>query len=225
MHWPAPAAGLVPFVPASLQIDEHEGTSWIGLVPFEMRDVALRGTPALPWLSTFPEMNLRLYVRHRGRAGVWFVSLDAARLIAVRMARRLAHLPYFLARMQMWVNAPRVTYRSVRAGRDDVAFDATYWPIGSETEASKGSLEGFLTERYALFSQDARGRLWTVDIHHLPWLLQPAAAEIRLNTVATAQGLPPTSERPLLHFSRRQDVATWAPRLVGGAGNVASLIG
>jgi hypothetical protein len=53
-----------------------------------------------------------------------------------------------------------------------------------------------------------------VDIHHHPWLLQPAAAEIRLNTVAAAQGLPATSEHPLLHFSRRQDVETWAPRLL-----------
>jgi uncharacterized protein YqjF (DUF2071 family) len=131
------------------------------------------------------------------------------------MARRFAHLPYFLARMQMWVNAPRVTYRSVRTVREDIAFDATYWPIGGQTEARKGSLEYFLTERYALFSQDARGRLWTVDIHHHPWLLQPAAAEVRLNTVAAAQGLPPTSGSPLLHFSLRQDVATWAPRRAG----------
>jgi uncharacterized protein YqjF (DUF2071 family) len=182
-----------------------------------MHDVALRGTPALPWLSAFPEMNLRLYVRHQGRPGVWFISLDAARWPVVWTARRFVHLPYFLATMQIRVVDERVTYSSVRRGRDDVALDATYWPIGGASEPRKGSLEYFLTERYALFSRDSRGQLWTVDIHHHPWLLRPAAAEIRRNTVAASQGLPPTSDVPLLHYSHRQDVATWPPRRIGSA--------
>src|SRR6188768_1658323 len=130
MHWPVPAADLQPFVPPALEIDEYEDTSWIGLVPFGMHDVALRGTPPLPWLSAFPEMNLRLYVRHQGRPGVWFISLDAARWPAVRAARRFVHLPYFLATMHVSVVGERVNYASVRRGQGDVAFDATYWPIG-----------------------------------------------------------------------------------------------
>jgi len=218
IHWPAPAGALRPFVPRALEIDEHEGISWIGLVPFGMHDVALRGTPALPWLSAFPEMNLRLYVRYQGRPGVWFISLDAARWPAVWAARRFVHLPYFLATMQITVVGERVTFASERKGRSEVALEATYWPTGGPTEPAKGSIEHFLTERYALFSRDSGGRLWTVDIHHHPWALQPAAAEIRRNTVATAQGLSPTNDRPLLHYSHRQDVATWFPRLVGAAG-------
>jgi len=218
MHWPVPAGVLRPFVPRPLEIDEHEGTSWIGLVPFGMHDVALRGTPSLPWLSAFPEMNLRVYVRYQDRPGVWFISLDAARWPAVWVARRFVHLPYFLATMRITVVGERIRYASVRTGRGEVAFEATYWPTGGAMESKKRSLDHFLTERYALFSRDSRDRLWTVDIHHRPWLLQSAAAEIHRNTVAIAQGLPPTTDRPLLHYSHRQDVVTWLPRLVGPAG-------
>ncbi|MEO7190870.1 MAG: DUF2071 domain-containing protein [Vicinamibacterales bacterium] len=212
-HWPVPAAVLQEFVPAVLEIQAFEGTSWVGLLPFGMRDVALRGMPALPWLSAFPEINLRLYVEYRGRPGIWFISLDASRALAVWAARTFVHLPYFLAHMKLERAGSCVHYSSVRDKARDAAFEASYWPTGTAREAKKGSLEYFLTERYALYSQAPDGRLWTVDIHHQPWPLQPAAADLRVNTVASAQGLPPLAGTPLLHFSRRQDVATWPPRL------------
>ena len=55
-----------------------------------MSHVAPRGTPALPWLSAFPELNVRTYVSPRdGKRGVFFFSLDAARLPAVLAARAM----------------------------------------------------------------------------------------------------------------------------------------
>jgi uncharacterized protein YqjF (DUF2071 family) len=40
--------------------------------------------PSVPWLSRFPEINVRTYVRDdQGRSGIWFLSLDAARLPAI----------------------------------------------------------------------------------------------------------------------------------------------
>jgi uncharacterized protein YqjF (DUF2071 family) len=217
IHWPVPAVTLQSLVPRALRVQEFDGTSWVGLVPFRMYDVAPRGTPALPWLSAFPELNLRLYVEYRGRPGVWFISLDASRTLAVWAAKTFAHLPYFKAHMKIDRSDEEVVYSSSRRGRTTVEFRGRYRPTGPPAEARRGTLEYFLTERYALFSRDTHGRLWTIDVHHLPWPLQSAEADLQINTIASAQGLPATDDRPLLHFSLRQDVATWAPKLLGSA--------
>ena len=79
-HWPIDAARLRtlrPLIPAALEIDTFDGEAWIGVVPFRMSGVRLRGTPALPTLSAFPELNVRTYVKRDGKPGVWFFSLDA----------------------------------------------------------------------------------------------------------------------------------------------------
>src|SRR5579859_5771812 len=98
-HWPLPAAILRPHVPARLEIETFGGQAWLGVVPFRMSGVRLRGTPAVPWLSAFPELNVRTYVVADGKPGVWFFSLDAANPMAVAIARAWFHLPYFRACM------------------------------------------------------------------------------------------------------------------------------
>src|SRR5262245_22303344 len=77
LHWPVPAELLRPLIPAPLALDTFEGTAWLGVVPFLMSGVRPRFLPALPWFSRFRELNLRTYVTHGRKAGVWFFSLDA----------------------------------------------------------------------------------------------------------------------------------------------------
>src|SRR5437016_12362320 len=98
-HWQVDAAALRSLLPPQLQIDTFEGSAWLAVVPFRMTGVRLRGTPALPWLSAFPELNVRTYVKCEGKPGVWFFSLDAGNALAVTIARAWFHLPYFRARM------------------------------------------------------------------------------------------------------------------------------
>ena len=93
-HWPVPAAALRDLVPDRLEIQEFDGTSWVGVVPFRMEGVMRRPLPDLPYFSAFPELNLRLYVEADGKPGVWFLSLDARNLAAVFGARVLYNLPY-----------------------------------------------------------------------------------------------------------------------------------
>ncbi|MBE2238577.1 MAG: DUF2071 domain-containing protein, partial [Caldilineaceae bacterium] len=97
-HWPLPAAAMQALLPPSLTLDTFEGQAWLGIVPFRMRGVRPRLTPPIPWLSAFPELNVRTYVRLRDQGiekrGVYFFSLDAANPVAVRIARRTFHLPY-----------------------------------------------------------------------------------------------------------------------------------
>jgi uncharacterized protein YqjF (DUF2071 family) len=215
-HWPVPASRLRSLVPSSIAIQEHEGTSWVGVVPFRMAGVMARPLPDLPGVSAFAELNLRLYVEVDGKAGVWFVSLDAANRLAVWAARRFFHLPYFQADMDARAEGGRIHYRSVRRGPGPrVAFRGAYGPVADVARAGPGSLEHFLTERYCLYAADARGALWRADVHHAPWPLQRASAELAENTIGASQGIPLAGPPPLLHFARRLDVVVWPPQRVG----------
>ena len=214
MHWRIPPEALWPLIPASLQLDAYEGQCWLGIVPFRMTGVRLRIMPALPGLSAFPELNVRTYVMAEGKPGVWFFSLDAGNPIAVAVARAWFHLPYFRARMSLEERDGWIDYDSVRTPRRvaPAVLRVRYRPAGQVFFANPGTLEHWLTERYCLYAADSRGRIFRGEIHHPPWPLQPAEAEIAENSMASAAGIELTRETPLLHFARRQDVLVWAPR-------------
>jgi hypothetical protein len=177
--------------------------------------VGLRAAPALPWLSAFPELNVRTYVRVADRPGVYFFSLDAGRRLAVAAARALLNLPYYAAVMSVERRDVAVHYHSARrSGGAD--FNAVYEPASAPFAASMGSIEYFLTERYWLYHHDRRGRAYRLEIYHRPWSLQLAGAAITTNTMAVASRLTTNDSPPLLHFARRQDVVAWAPARLSG---------
>jgi hypothetical protein len=213
-HWQVPAEAIIRLLPKALELDTYDDRSWISIVPFTMSGVRLRGTPELPWLSSFPELNVRTYVTAGGKPGVWFFSLDAANPVAVEIARRWFHLFYFRSRMNSTVGLEVVTYSSVRKdrrGRKE-QFEATYSAGGPSFECKPGTLEYFLTERYCLYAQKPDGTLLRSEIHHAPWSLQEARAKFVTNTMTANLGIN-TSEPPqLLQFSKLQDVIVWAPR-------------
>lgn len=214
-HWAVDVDDLRPHVPSGFEVDLFEGQAWVAVVPFHMTNVAPRGIPALPWVSAFPEMNVRTYVRFNGRPGVYFFSLDAGNPLAVGLARTLVHLPYFSAAMQVeqddagWI---RYSSRRTSPGAKPAEFVARYRPVGPAAPPVAGTLEHFLTERYCLFTVDQSFRAYSVDIHHPPWPLQAAEATIEVNTMADAAGLRLPSMAPLLHFSKRQDMVAWGLR-------------
>jgi len=209
-HFPVPAAKLQPLVPKGVEIQEFDGTSWVGVVPFRMAGVSPRPMPDLPGLSAFPELNLRLYVEVGGRAGVWFISLDATNAFAVWAARRWFHLPYFHATIDVERDGERIRYACERRStRQPVRFRGTYWPTSDPIESKRGSIEHFLTERYCLYTQHRDGTLLRADVHHVPWPLQCAAADIEENLIAGPQGIELTGPPAFLHFARRLDVVVW----------------
>lgn len=215
-HWKIPADMLRMHIPSSLQIDTFQGDTWIAIVPFRMSGIRLHRTPSVPWLSAFPELNVRTYVVADGKPGVWFFSLDAANPMAVKIARMWFHLPYFCAQMSCEIRNERIHYKSVRTHRGAISgtLETIYRPVGEAFESQRGTLEHFLTERYCLYTTDRRDRLIRGEIHHNPWRLQLAEADITSNTMTEAAGFPHPSSQPLLHFARRQDVAVWRPSVV-----------
>ena len=210
-HWAVDVGRLRALVPSQFQLDLFDGQAWIGIVPFHMTNVAPRGVPSLPWLSTFPELNVRTYVRMGDRPGVYFFSLDAGNALAVHAARALLNLPYHSAAMTVAPLPDGIDYRSSRESGRAAEFSARYGPTGPVFAAATGSLEHFLTERYCLYNLSRRGAPYRLEIHHPPWPLQPAQAQVERNTMARASGVTLPDESPLLHFAKRLDVVVWRP--------------
>jgi uncharacterized protein YqjF (DUF2071 family) len=212
-HWPVDAAILRPLLPPQLQIDTFEGHAWLAVVPFRMTDVRLRGAPAMPWLSAFPELNVRTYVACGGKPGVWFFSLDAGNSLAVAIARAWFHLPYFRARMSCAEREGWIHYQSERTHRGAPAglLKGRYRSVNEVFSPHRGTLEYFLTERYCLYAIDGHGQIIRGQIHHQPWRLQLAEAEFTGNAMAEAAGVVLPARKPLLHFAKRQDVVVWWP--------------
>lgn len=210
-HWPVSVevlAALLPKTSPALELDTFEGRAWLGIVPFTMRGIHVRGWPPVPGASAFPELNVRTYVIANGRPGVWFFSLDAAHLLAVRVARSTFHLPYFDADMTVTPHGDGVAYASWRthSGGGTAELVANYQPMGPVYRSLPGSLDHWLTERYRLFAADPAGRLMRGEIEHHPWPLQPARAEFRSLNMSRWLGLDLPDEPPHLLFSQRLDV-------------------
>src|SRR3984893_12789066 len=142
-HWAVTVEVLRPLIPRALEIDAFGGQAWLGVVPFRMAGGRMRGTPGVPGFSRFPELNVRTYVVRDGKPGVWFFSLDAANAVAVRGARTLFHLSYFLAAMSCAEDAGWIRYQSQRKDRRGSAASlvASYRAVGGGVHAEAGSIE------------------------------------------------------------------------------------
>jgi uncharacterized protein len=212
-HWPIAVEALRGGVPAQLPIDTFNGSAWIGVVPFRLRGLRARGLPAVRGLSEFPELNVRTYVTLDGKPGVYFFSLDAANKLAVLGARSLFHLNYYHALMSITRMNGGVQFLSRRtdARARPADFSARYRAVEKGLRTQPGSLEHFLVERYCLFSVSPSGRTYRLDIHHKPWLLQPADAQLDATSLLAAAGIPGPAGAPMLHFVRVQEMIGWLP--------------
>jgi uncharacterized protein len=202
LHWPYPVQALERLVPPQLHIETFEGRAWVGLVPFLMRVRGSR-TPSVPWLSSFPETNVRTYVRGPdGRSGIWFLSLDAARLAPVLAARSRYHLPYKWSRMHVTQSPAQIRYECQRLwpGPRWAASVIEVAPGPLLHPGDLGELDHFLTARYRLYSRSRRG-IATVAAQHDPWQLYRARATMLRDDLVRAAGLPPPESEPLVHFS------------------------
>jgi uncharacterized protein YqjF (DUF2071 family) len=216
MHWRVDPGILRPLIPGRLELETFDGSAWLGVVPFRMEDVRVRFSPPIPGTSAFPELNVRTYVRHGERFGVWFFSLDAANRLAVRAARLLYNLPYYDAEMRVRAEGERILYESTRVHNDapPARFVASYAPAGAVYRAAPGTLDYFLVERYCLFMMSQSGELGYLDVHHHPWPLQTANAAIEINTMAAAAGIQLPAEPPLVHFAKHIEVLAWNRQLL-----------
>lgn len=204
MHWPVPAQQLRPLVPASLEIDTHGGVAYVGLIPFAMQHVR-------PWWApkalgfNFLETNVRTYVTHGDRPGVYFLSLDAASRIGVWTARTFWGLPYYHAKMSLQHNDDTVQYHSTRSG-SRAQLNAACRLGETLPPSAPDSLEFFFLERYLLFLEQ-RDQPYCGQVHHTPYPAQLAEILTLDDQLLAAAGFPGCSGLPTFtHFSSGVDV-------------------
>jgi uncharacterized protein YqjF (DUF2071 family) len=155
VHWPVPAAEIAPLLPEGLEPDVFEGSSWLGVVPFWLDRIKVRGVPTIPGMRNFPDLNVIFKARYRG----------------LGPTRKLA-------------------------------------------EGGSGTLEYFLMERSSLYTRNHSGQAVRANLHHVPWPLEEADAEIERNDLAKAIGIELPDIEPVLHYSRRLAVYVWPTELV-----------
>lgn len=201
LHWPYDADRVRALLPQGLEVDTFDDRAWVGLVPFRMVRVRPPLTPVPPWITTFPETNVRTYVRDaEGGNGVWFASLDITRLLGVGVARLGFRVPYTWARMDLDITPTTGTYWARRR-----------WPAPagalSRVSVSKGGaappdpLLRFLTNRWRAYTTTRSGRVAYAPVAHEPWSLHQGDLHHLHDELVTAAGFSPPEGAPLVHVA------------------------
>jgi uncharacterized protein YqjF (DUF2071 family) len=215
LHWRYQPELVQRLLPDGLSVETFDGSAWVGLVPFFLK-VGLPGVPSVPWLSRFAETNVRTYVRGQdGSTGIWFFSLDAARLGAVLVARSTYRLPYFWSDMALEHDGSTISYSCRRRwpGPRGAVSEAVI-DIGEPFRPDElGELDHYLTARWALFSAPRSG-LRHARAYHEPWPLQRGRVLHLRDELVPAAGLPEPEGEPLVHHARSVEVRIgWPARL------------
>ena len=213
LHWRYPVDAVQALLPERLRVEAYDGSAWVGLVPFLMAGVRAPAVPPLPWLSRFPETNVRTYVRGPdGQTGIWFFSLDAARLPAVLTGRATYGLPYCWSSMSVRWSDGELRYRARRRwpGPDGAGCHARVRFGPDRPAADLTTLDHFLTARYRLYSV-VRGRLVAAVAEHPPWQLRRVEVLELQQDLLQAAGLPAPDQLPIGHASdgTRVRIGAW----------------
>jgi uncharacterized protein YqjF (DUF2071 family) len=200
VHWPVDPEAIAHFYPAGTRPDVFaDGSTYVGLVPFAMSDVALGISRPIPYFGRFLETNVRLYsTDDEGRHGVLFRSLETARLAVVPAARIGLGVPYTWAKMRMTRNGDRITYASVRRWPRRGLRTRLTVEVGAVVEPTP--LEIWLTARWGAHTRKA-GRTWWVPNEHGPFPLHAAEVVDLDDDLVPASGVRPTGERLRALFS------------------------
>lgn len=203
-HWRYDPADVQSHLPDGVRVDTFDGSAWVGVVPFVMRDVRLGPSPPVPWLGTFVEINVRSYVIDAaGRRNVWFWSLDVPRTAIVGVARTVFSLPYCWSATNHSTTATsdgvRHRYQMTRRWPHRGATAEMAFTIGRPI-AAPDDLDHFLTARWGLVTERF-GRARSGRVHHPRWPLHEIVDGRIDETITTAAGLPAPTGEPHLRCS------------------------
>lgn len=192
LHWRVAASVVAPLLPEGVRPDEHDGSSWVGLIAFQLEDATLFGSPPGPYFGTFAEVNVRLYgVDETGRRGVVFRSLEASRLAAVLAARVAFSIPYVWSQTSMTEMDGAFDYRADRHfGRG-----ATRIRARAAQPRTPDATDEFLTARWGLFTRRFGRTVWLPNTH-AAWPLRACELLGLQDTLVAAAGIPGIAQRP-----------------------------
>lgn len=215
LHWAYPPEVVQRLLPSGLRVQQWEGRTWVGVSPFRMAGVRVPGLPAPPAWRSFPELNVRVYVRGPdGRDGIWFPMLLATPSTFVT-AMRIAGIRYVRARAEVAAEGPVRTYVfdpvRRRPWHPSAVFRATVRLGQVLDDHERTALLESLTGRWGAYHE--RGpMLWRTPVQHEPWSLLEATADGDLTGPLTAVSLPAPDEPPVVHAARTVHARIGAPR-------------
>jgi uncharacterized protein YqjF (DUF2071 family) len=213
LHWIERAERLRAILPSGLELDEHAGSAFVGIVGSLVDAVRPEGLPVMPWLSYFCELNVRIYVRDpRGTSGVYFLSLDCNRASAVWIGRSFFGLPYRHASMNFGATTEEFTLQCRRLGWNRDRADYAWQPVSLPKVSPPGTLEHHLFERYQYFTRH-RGRLYEGSVSHAPCEVSQALFSNWSALPLAWNGLPiPDGPPDFAHYCRGVSVAVYPIR-------------
>jgi uncharacterized protein len=203
LHWSYDPAVVQRLLPKNLEVQTFQGQAWVGVTPFLLEDLRTPVAPALPWFTSFPETNVRTYVRGPdGREGLWFFSLDAARLEPVLVARSTYALPYMWSQMAVERDGSTIRYRSRRRWPGpNPAPSQIIVEVGPALRPQElGEFDHYLTARWQLYTT-LGPLLARSTVEHEPWPLYRAVVRELETDLVAAAGLPDPEGEPVVHWS------------------------
>jgi uncharacterized protein YqjF (DUF2071 family) len=232
-HWafdPDVVRGLLPqhLWDLGVELDLFDNQAYVGLIPFQMQNLRIRGLPPIPSTTNFAEINVRTYVSYQGKPAVWFFSLDTAHLLPTIVARLAFNLPYCYGSASVTVTghgegaiyASRVERKWPNRSSSSLAAR-----IGPPIETSP--LASFLTARWGLVTTSNSSRnstflpsrarstadsgrttspvkkppTWFGAVDHEPWSLHSATLLDLDDDLVQSAGLPRPEGDPILLYS------------------------
>ena len=226
LHFPYDPDVVQALLPPGLEVDVYDGKAWVGLIPFSMRGIGIPGLPAIPYLGSFPEVNVRTYVKRNGVPGVWFFSLDINRILPTVVARTTYKLPYYFGAVSHWrdgndafTTVRRRWPRNVK-NRDDAfesqskemltAHTSIHVKVGQHIP-NPTEFDVFVSARWGLYSRTAKNTLRYAPVEHPPWPLQQATVVSLDDSLVRAAGLPSPTMEPHVLFSSGVPVRVGLP--------------
>ena len=214
MHWEVDPKKLAKFIPDGLEIDLYDGRAYIGVIPFIMANVRPRVAFSVPGISTFPEINIRTYVKRNGKAGVLFLTLEAQSMVTCAYAPRAYGLPYRYSIARVSASEGSYKWETRRRDGGHRFVGECKWDNQGDY-ASRGTLEEFLFERYCLYTTH-KGKLCVAYTHHEPWKFGTGTVKIESNSLTKEfdLGIEELLTPDMVHVSEGVFVKTWSAEVV-----------
>jgi len=201
LHWVVPYELLRKYVPSNLNIDTIDGKCYVSLVAFTMEKIRPKFLPSVGYISDFDEINVRKYIDNDHKKGVYFLNIEAGKLLSAFVAKTISGLPYEKA----IIHRTDKMYHSENTKKGftlDAAFEI------NQKITHKTDLDKWLTERYCLYL-DKDNELYRYDIHHKEWQLKSVIMEnLKVNYKVgniNLNNLQPN----LTHYSEGIKVIAW----------------
>ncbi|WP_209121370.1 YqjF family protein [Alkalihalobacillus sp. BA299] len=209
VHWPVSHDQIRQLVPKALEIDTYQGKAWIGIVHFILNGIFPKGRHNKSIIPPFLELNIRTYVTYKGKPGVYFIRIHADSWLASKLAKVWYALPYYYHPISMVID--NMTFALFVKNTNGFGnYKGIYTVEDYHFHPNEGDLEHWLTERYCLFNTNKNmTKIYCVNIHHLPWLLQPVTLKEWENNLIHAQDFDFSAHPPLVHFSKRVEALIW----------------